>query len=46
MPPAQAVQKANVREELAWRPRKTPIRYEGTNFKMVEDMDDIKYVLD
>jgi MoxR-like ATPase len=45
-PPVQAAQKARVKEELEWRPKKAPIRYEGTNFKMVEGMDDVKYVLD
>ena len=45
-PPVQAAQKARAKEELEWRPRKAPIRYEGTNFKMVEGMDDIKYVLE
>jgi MoxR-like ATPase len=45
-PPVQAAQKARVREELEWRPRKAPIKYEGTNFKMVEGMDDVKYVLE
>jgi len=45
-PPAQAVQRVQVREELTWRPRKAPIRYEGTNFKMVEGLDDVKYVLE
>jgi hypothetical protein len=45
-PSAQAVQRVQVREELAWKPRKAPIRYEGANFKMVEGMDDIKYVLE
>jgi Holliday junction resolvasome RuvABC ATP-dependent DNA helicase subunit len=46
VPPVQAAQKARVREELEWRPRKAPIKYEGANFKMVEGMDDIKYVLE
>ena len=45
-PPVQAAQKARVKEELEWRPKKAPIRYEGTNFKMVEGMDDVKYVLE
>jgi MoxR-like ATPase len=45
-PPVQAAQKARVKEELEWRPRKAPIRYEGANFKMVEGMDDVKYVLE
>ncbi len=45
-PPVQAAQKARVKEELEWRPRKAPIKYEGANFKMVEGMDDIKYVLE
>jgi Holliday junction resolvasome RuvABC ATP-dependent DNA helicase subunit len=45
-PPVQAAQKARVREELEWRPRKAPIKYEGANFKMVEGMDDVKYVLE
>ena len=45
-PPVQAAQRIQVREEPVWRPRKAPIRYEGTNFRMVEGMDDIKYVLE
>jgi Holliday junction resolvasome RuvABC ATP-dependent DNA helicase subunit len=45
-PPVQAAQKARVKEELEWRPRKAPIKYEGANFKMVEGMDDVKYVLE
>jgi MoxR-like ATPase len=45
-PPAQTVQRIQVREEPVWRPRKAPIKYEGANFKMVEGMDDVKYVLD
>jgi Holliday junction resolvasome RuvABC ATP-dependent DNA helicase subunit len=45
-PPAQTVQRAQLREEPVWKPRKAPIRYEGPNFKMVEGMDDIKYVLE
>jgi len=34
------------REEPFWRPRRAPVRYEGTNFRMVEGLDDIKYVLE
>jgi MoxR-like ATPase len=45
-PSAQTVQRIQVREELTWRPRKAPIRYEGANFKMVEGLDDVKYVLE
>jgi len=29
-----------------WRPLKAPIRYEGSNFRMVEGLDDVKAALD
>jgi Holliday junction resolvasome RuvABC ATP-dependent DNA helicase subunit len=29
-----------------WRPVKAPIRYEGSNFRMVEGLDDVKAALD
>jgi len=45
-PPAQIVQRARMKHELVWKPRKAPIKYEGTYFKLVEGMDDIKYILE
>jgi MoxR-like ATPase len=46
VPPAQIVQRAQAKEGLTWKPRKAPIKYEGTYFKLVEGLDDIKYVLE
>lgn len=42
-PPPMPAARPQPRE---WRPVKAPIRYEGSNFRMVEGLDDVKAALD
>jgi MoxR-like ATPase len=42
-PPPAPAPRPHPRE---WRPLKAPIRYEGSNFRMVEGLDDVKAALD
>ncbi|MEM2233570.1 MAG: hypothetical protein QXP81_08545 [Nitrososphaerota archaeon] len=41
--PAQRAQPA---AEPVWRPSKAPVTYTGSNFRMVEGLDDVKHVLE
>lgn len=44
--PQQELRPVRRAEEPSWRPTRAPVRYEGSNFRMVEGLDDIKYVLE